>query len=61
MLTASLPACPSPLQACLSPTAKPGTKAALRVRVTEDGETLAVCTLREGGTECVPLDLLFDQ
>jgi hypothetical protein len=31
------------------------------VRVTEDGEPLLVCVLREGGTESVGLDLIFDQ
>lgn len=61
-----LRACPadkptSPLQACLSTKAKPGTKAALRVRVSEEGEPLLVCVLREGGTESVGLDLIFDQ
>ncbi|KAL4449050.1 hypothetical protein ABPG77_007767 [Micractinium sp. CCAP 211/92] len=48
-------------QACLSTKAKPGTKAALRVRVSEEGEPLLVCVLREGGTESVGLDLIFDQ
>jgi hypothetical protein len=48
-------------QACLSTKAKPGAKAALKVRVTEDGEPLLVCVLREGGTESVGLDLIFDQ
>lgn len=53
---------PSPLpQACLSTKAKAGAKAALRVRVSEDGEPLLVCLLREGGTEFAPLDLVFDQ
>lgn len=50
-----------PAQACLSPKAKPGAKAALKVRVTEEGEALAVCCLREGGVESVGLDLIFDQ
>lgn len=50
-----------PLQACLSTKAKPGTKAALRVRVSEEGQELLVCSLREGGTESVGLDLVFDQ
>lgn len=50
-----------PAQACLSTKAKPGTKAALRVRVSEEGEPLLVCVLREGGTESVGLDLIFDQ
>ncbi|KAL4422597.1 hypothetical protein ABPG75_008794 [Micractinium tetrahymenae] len=48
-------------QACLSTKAKPGTKAALRVRVSEEGEPLLVCVLREGGTESAGLDLIFDQ
>lgn len=52
---------PRPLQACLSTKAKPGTKAALRVRVSEEGEPLLVCVLREGGTESIGLDLIFDQ
>ena len=50
-----------PPQACLSTKAKPGSKAALRVRVTEEGESLLVCSLREGATESVGLDLIFDQ
>ena len=62
---ACLPAClPSPLacalQACLNTKAKPGTKAALRIRV-DEGEPLLVCSLREGASESVGLDLIFDQ
>ena len=50
-----------PPQACLSTKAKPGAKAALKVRVAEEGEALLVCCLREGGAESVGLDLIFDQ
>ncbi|KAI3430351.1 hypothetical protein D9Q98_004946 [Chlorella vulgaris] len=48
-------------QACLSNKAKPGTKASLKVRVSDEGEQLLVCSLREGGTESIGLDLIFDQ
>lgn len=52
---------PSPaLQVCLSTSAKPGAKAALRVRVGE-GAPLLVCSLREGATESTGVDLIFDQ
>ena len=46
-------------QACLSTSAKPGAKAALKVKVGE-GAALLVCALREGATECAGLDLIFD-
>ncbi|PRW20488.1 peptidyl-prolyl cis-trans isomerase FKBP53 [Chlorella sorokiniana] len=48
-------------QACLSTKAKPGSKAALKVKVGDEGQPLLVCSLREGATESVPLDLIFDQ
>ena len=48
------------MQACLNTKAKPGTKAALRIRV-DEGEPLLVCSLREGASESVGLDLIFDQ
>ena len=52
-------------QACLAVAAggaKNGgaARAALRVKV-GDGEPLLLAVLREGGTECLGLDLLFDQ
>lgn len=53
--------CPGCLQACLSTKAKPGAKAALKVRVSDEGTQLLVCSLREGGAECLGLDLIFDQ
>ena len=56
----SLCARPRPGQACLSPAAKDGQRAALLVRVGE-GEPIAVCMLRGGATECANLDLIFDQ
>ena len=47
-------------QACLSTSAKPGAKAALKVKVGE-GAALLVCALREGATESASLDLIFDE
>ena len=51
---------PPPVQACLSTSAKPGAKAALKVKVGE-GAALLVCALREGATESTGLDLIFDE
>jgi hypothetical protein len=48
------------VQACLSTSAKPGAKAALKVKVGE-GAALLVCALREGATESTGLDLIFDE
>lgn len=45
----------------MSTKAKPGSKAALKVRVGEEGQELLVCCLREGGTESMGLDLIFDE
>ena len=47
-------------QACLHPSAKAGDRAVLLVKSGDAGAPLAVCSLRQGGTECVGLDLIFD-
>lgn len=47
-------------QACLNPSAKAGDRAVLLVKSGDAGAPLAVCSLRQGGTECVGLDLIFD-
>lgn len=46
-------------QACLDPGAKKGSKAILMVKSHDDGP-YAVCSLREGGTESVSLDLMLE-
>lgn len=48
-------------QACLAPGAAKNARATLLLRVGESEEALAVAALREGGTECVSLDLVLDQ
>eukprot|EP00889_Picochlorum_renovo_P005457 jgi/Picre1/32487/NNA_007833.t1 len=46
-------------QACLDPEAKKGAKAVLLLKSSDEGP-YAVCSLREGGTESVSLDLLLE-
>lgn len=46
-------------QASLGGAAPSKSKAVLKVKVA-DGDPLVVCVLREGGTECLGLDLIFD-
>lgn len=48
-------------QACLAPGAPKNARATLLLRVGESKEALAVAALREGGTECVSLDLVLDE
>jgi len=47
-------------QACLDPNAKKSTKSILMLKSNDNGP-YAVCSLREGGTESMPLDLILDQ
>ena len=47
-------------QACLDPNAKKSAKAVLMLKSNDNGP-YAVCSLREGSTESMPLDLILDQ
>ena len=46
---------------CLDPSSKKGAKATLMVKSGETDEQFAVCTLREGGTESVTVDLATEE
>lgn len=47
-------------QACLDPNAKKSAKSVLMLKSNDNGP-YAVCSLREGSTESMPLDLILDQ
>ena len=48
------------LQATIAGEAPAGSRAVLKCKV-QDGPWLRMCSLREGGTECCGLDLIYDQ
>ena len=48
------------MQATIAGDAPPGSRAVLKCKV-QDGPWLRMCSLREGGTECCGLDLIFDE